>query len=40
MLLGGFASQRGGLRGSQLIRAAGKTGLQSGSMFGLFLGIG
>ena len=37
---GGLSAFSSGMRGSQLIRVAGKTGGQSGSMFGLFLAIG
>jgi hypothetical protein len=39
--LAGFVqSFNGGLRGGELLRAAGKQGLQVGAMFGLFLSIG
>lgn len=39
-LSGLVMSFNGGLRGSELFRAAGKAGLQGGAMFGLFLSVG
>eukprot|EP01111_Echinosteliopsis_oligospora_P003576 TRINITY_DN1560_c0_g1_i2.p1 TRINITY_DN1560_c0_g1~~TRINITY_DN1560_c0_g1_i2.p1 ORF type:complete len:120 (-),score=27.42 TRINITY_DN1560_c0_g1_i2:29-388(-) len=40
LLLGGYACLRAGLRGSELLKQAGKSALQSGGAFGGFMCIG
>ncbi|CAJ0585942.1 unnamed protein product, partial [Mesorhabditis spiculigera] len=39
VLLGGFAAFRGGLRGKEMLTAMGKTAVQSGGSFGVFMAV-